>query len=247
MIKIISFRRLLNWYEQIDKKLIRRIRTIIYIAIALYLYSVINFVPFGSIIAKEKIENYLEQVYGGSGGKITPMYDVLNSNYDVHVSSLDRKIRIDLHHNKIDDESVMEDFEKEFQHDFRNLQQSQVGNIELKHAYLYTSIVANGRYSKDIYKLKTSQKLYLSVMNRNKIPENESKKNAAKITKDVIDKLGNKYNINSLQVIYTDKNGLFEIIIRDEKTITERKLLRHTSKMDRIGSEDENLLRELNK
>ncbi|TYR72603.1 hypothetical protein FZC79_22260 [Rossellomorea vietnamensis] len=68
----------------------------------------------------------------------------------------------------------------------------------------------------------------------------------AKLSKEIIERLGESYNITSLQVIYTDVNGQYEIVLDDMKSMSFNTLRKNTSKMERIGEEEKEIIRKLN-
>jgi len=118
-------------------------------------------------------------------------------------------------------------------------------DIELPNAFLFSTVLGNGEYSKNI---QLHQKTYLlGMINREKVAPEDSIKLPAEITKEIIGSLGERYNITSLQVLYTDLNGQYEIVLDDNKTISLEALRKNTSKTDQIGEEDRELIRELNK
>lgn len=111
----------------------------------------------------------------------------------------------------------------QFQIDYNTLKNSYVSDIELPSAYLYSSILANGHYSENI---SYYQKMYLlGIINREKIAPEDSMKMPAKVTKEIIDRLDERYNITELQVIYTDLNGVYEMIIDGKNSISVEKLI----------------------
>lgn len=87
----------------------------------------------------------------------------------------------------------------------------------------------------------------LDIVNRQKISPEDSVKMPAIVTKDVIDRLSNRFNITSLQIIYTDLNGPLEIIIDGKDMLTVEKMQKHTYKPDKISENTKKLVQELNK
>lgn len=212
-------------------------------SIFIIFYSLFNGIPFGGYIAKAKITDYVEQVYGFDESVSKPQFNLKNSAYEVYIPQLDNRFSYDLFKKCIFDEKLVNKVNNEFKDDYNKLKNSYEGNIELPDASLFSSILANGEYSKDI---SLYQKIYLlGIINREKIASEESIKMPAKLTKEIIDSLGESYNITSLQVIYTDLNGQYEINLDDKKSITIGTLIRNTSKMEEVGVEDKELIREL--
>ncbi|MDF2557874.1 MAG: hypothetical protein K0R71_1702 [Bacillales bacterium] len=227
---------------------VKVITALIFISCTILVYSIFNGIPFGNYIAKTKIENYVEQVYGITEDVQKPQYNFKSSSYLTNLSQIKNEISYDLLHNTIYDERVAEEYGNKFQKEYTDLKKSYNANIELPPAHIYTVILANGKYSNNIYKLKSSQMLYIiGIINRDKITYKDSQKAPSKITKEILNKLSNNFNVTSLQVRYTDLNGSYEIIVKRKKTISEEELQKNTLKMDEIGEEDKVLIRELNK
>ncbi|CAG9621312.1 YfjL-like protein [Sutcliffiella rhizosphaerae] len=226
------------------KRLLKIIIILIFGSIILSIYSLFNGIPFGSNIAKAKITNYVEQVYDFNESVPKPHYNFKDSSYDVSLPLLGSEFSYDLLNNKIFDERLSDDVYNQFQGDYEALRSSYNENIEIPQAFLFSTILANGEYSESI---TLHQKIYLlSFVNREKIAPEESMKMPAKLTKEIIDSLGESYNITSVQVIYKDLNGLYEISLDGKKAISIEMLENSTLKTDRFGEEDRELFLELN-
>lgn len=225
----------------------RTFKILITLAISLpliFLYSLFNGIPLGNYIAKAKVADYVEQVYGINESVPKPQFNLKVSSYEVYLPKLGNEISYDLSNNLIFDEKLINDINSHFQIDYNKLKNSYVGNIELPHANVFSFVLANGEYSKNI---SLHQKIYLlGIINREKIAPDDSIKMPAKVTKEIIDSLGERYNITSLQVSYTDLNGHYEIILDDNNSISVETLRKNTSKTERIGEVERELIRELN-
>ncbi|MCA1057530.1 hypothetical protein LCL96_01190 [Rossellomorea aquimaris] len=227
------------------KRLFKMSMILIFSILLLSIYSIFKGIPFGSYIAKAKITEYVEQVYRFNEGIPKPQFTIVNSTYDVFLPELGSRFSYDLSHNLIIDEKLVNEMDNEFQGDYNKFKHSFGDSIELPDASLFSSVLANGKYSKEI---TLYQKMYLlGMINREKIDPEDSSKMPAKLTKDIIDRLGENYNITSLQVLYTDLNGQYEITLDDKKSISMKTLGKNTSKMEQIGEEDKALILELNK
>lgn len=227
------------------KRIFKIIITIIFSFFLILIYSLFNGIPFGSYIAKAKITDYVEQVYGLDEGVPKPQFNYKESSYDVNLPQLGNEFSYDLSSNQIYDEKLIDEINSQFQIDYDELRNSYLDNIELPNAFLFSTVLANGEYSKNI---QLHQKIYLlGMINREKVAPEDSIKFPAKITKEIIVGLGERYNITSLQVIYTDLNGQYEIVLDDNKTVSVEALRKNTSKMDQVGEEDRELIRKLNK
>ncbi|WP_064093970.1 YfjL-like protein [Rossellomorea aquimaris] len=230
----------------IKKRIFKIIITLIFSFLLIFFYSIFNGIPFGSYIAKAKITDYVEQVYDFNESIPEPQYNIENSSYEVYLPQLGNEFSYDLLNNLIIDKKLVNDINNKFQYDYNKLKNSYVDNIELPpSAGLYSSVFANGEYSKGI---SLYQKIYLlGIINREKIASEDSIKMPAKLTKEIIDSLRGNYNITSLQVLYTDLNGQYEITVDHKKSISIETLGKNTSKTVRVGEEDKELIRELNK
>ncbi|MGH4052541.1 MAG: hypothetical protein ACREVX_14630 [Clostridium sp.] len=219
--------------------------------IVVFVYSIVKGVPFGNYIAQAKISNYARQVYGITTKLKMPQYNVVNSNYVANIlqqENVEFEITYDLSSNKIYDERVNTAYNGLFQEEYQEILKLYDGNVELPLTNISTSILANGKYSKDIYDLTCFQIFYITgIVNREKISPEESSKMPAKITRDVLDKLSNKFNVTSLQIIYTDLNGTFETIVKGKDKLTVEKMQKNTAKLDKLGEVEKKLILELNK
>ncbi|WP_098439428.1 hypothetical protein [Bacillus sp. es.034] len=217
---------------------------LIFTFLLISIYSFFNGIPFGSYIAKAKITDYVKQVYGFNESVPKPQFNLKNSSYEVHLPQLGNQFSYDLSNNLITDEKLGTEINDTFQGDYNKLKNSYSENIELPTAFLFSSVLANGEYSKN---MSLYQKIYLlRIINRETISSEDSSKMPAILTNEVIDRLGENYNITSLQVIYTDLNGQYEITLDGKKPISVKTLEKNTSKMNQIGEEDKELIRELN-
>ena len=220
------------------------IMLLIFSFLIILIYSIFKGIPFGSYLAKAKITDYVEQVYGFNENVPKPPFNIEDSSYDVYLPQLGSQFSYDLKNNQIIDKKLVNEMNNAFQGDYNKLKNSYGEKIELPNAFLFTSVLADGQYSK---KITLHQKMYLlGMINREKIDPEDSSKIPAKLTNEIIGKLGGNYNITSLQVLYTDVNGVYEITLDSKKPISIKTLGKNTSKMDQIGEEEKALIRELN-
>ena len=89
----------------------------------------------------------------------------------------------------------------------------------------------------------------MELANYQKISSTNSIKMPAIITKDILNKLSNVFNITSTQVRYTDLNGVFEINVISKDKLTVDEMQKHTIKLAKISESerDRKLIHELNK
>ncbi|HEY8890348.1 MAG TPA: hypothetical protein VIM70_08840 [Clostridium sp.] len=231
------------------KRILIKILPLLFIAsIVIFVYSIFNGIPFGNYIAKSKIKNYVKQVYVITEVS-TPKYNFLNGTYSANIQKNSNfEITYNLKNNTLYDVRVANEYQKQLDKEYYELQKSYRGNIKLPFSvYVYNVILANGKYSRDFYKLTCFQKMNFSIVNRQKISPADSIKIPAIVTKTVLEKLGNRFNITSLQVGYIDLNGYLEIIVDGKDVLTVKQMQKHTSKLDKIGEKDKELIRKLNK
>jgi len=232
------------------KKWLRIVSMLLLAFIIIFGYSIFKGIPFGNYIAKAKIASYVKQVYGINKKLKMPQYNFKDSYYLVDISDGSYKFEIsyDLLNNTIRDEKVNSAYNSLFQEKYQELSKSYNGNIKLPLADSYTLISANGKYSKNIYDLKCFQMVYiLGIVSSEKISPGGSIKMPAKVTKNLLDKLGEQFNVTSLQVIYTDLNGCFQVIVRGKDKVTLEKMQKNTSRTGEIGEVEQGIILELNK
>ncbi|OXS58160.1 hypothetical protein B0G93_11544 [Bacillus sp. V-88] len=226
------------------KRIFYIILTLIFTFLLISIYSLFNGIPFGSYIAKAKITDYVKQVYSFNESVPKPQFNIKNSSYEVHLPQLGNQFSYDLSSNLIIDEKLGTEMNDTFQGDYNKLKNSYSENIELPPGFLFSSVLANGEYSKN---MSLHQKMYLlGIINHKKIASEDSSNMPAILTKEIIDRLGENYNITSLQVIYTDLNGQYEITLDSKRSISVEALKKKTSKMEQIGEEGKELIRQLN-
>lgn len=225
------------------------ILVIISASVVIFGYSIFNGIPFGKYIAKAKIENYVKQVYNITDVSI-PKYNIENSDYYAIIQKNSNfEITYNLRNNTIDDERVQNAYSKQIVKEYDNLKKSYNVKIRLPFTVeIYTTIIANGNYSRNFLKIPCYQKInFMELANYQKISSANSIKMPAVITKDVLNKLSNVFNITSTQVRYTDLNGVYEINVIGKDKLTVDEMQKHTTKMARISERDRKLIHELNK
>jgi len=210
--------------------------------------------PVSKSIAKNKIQKYVQTVYSSDIQFEKTYYFAKEGLYISEVKIYDKINKFGFSSNMIGDSNVKNYFKELFEKDCIKACKIFTDNIYIESperifTSISTGVVADGNYSSDFEKLNIQQKLYLmGIRNSYKeISEDDSKQMAAKIAKQFIDELGSKYNFKSIQMIYIDKFGVYEIII-DNKTLTLDELLKHTKKRDanEIGEEEKDFIERLN-
>ncbi|MBU3171481.1 YfjL-like protein [Clostridium estertheticum] len=219
--------------------------------VVIFGYSIFNGIPFGKYIAKAKIENYMKQVYNITDVSM-PKYNIENSDYYAIIQKNSNfEITYNLRNNTIDDERVQNAYSKQLVKEYDKLKKSYNVKIRLPFTVeIYTTIIANGNYSRNFLKIPCYQKMdFMELANYQKISSANSIKIPAVITKDVLNKLSNVFKITSTQVRYTDLNGVYEINVTGKDKLTVDEMQKHTTKMARTSESerDRKLIHELNK
>lgn len=202
------------------------------ILILLYLYGYIPI--FGKIIAEVKLRNYLitekkieDKEYID---KIKARFDWLNSGYDFYVKNgVVIRYNYDLRLNMIYDEEVSTMLSKLADEDYKEVIKKFPKNLEfISGIWIRTNISA------DNYSMKVQKLNLLGVYNTDKLSEEESLKMPAKITQEIIELMGEKYNFTGIHMRYQDINGVYEISIRLSKfkKLEYQDLLDNTKKTD---------------
>lgn len=188
-------------------KVIGIIFTSVVLSVILSLLYMVGYVPFaGKIIAKHKIEDYAKYRYGKTDS-ITIEYDWYNSIY-VCSSCNSPVLKYKIQNNTIFDGNLNDEVNSNIVDIYKDISGKFSQNISFpKSIFTWTTINANDY---DIL----AQRLYLlGIYNTDDLSEDESKKVPAWIASEFISYLGSDYNITGIQLIYADRNGMYEIVI----------------------------------
>lgn len=220
--------------------------------VTLSVYSLFKGIPFGGIIAEHQVERYVTAVYGETQINAKAYYNFKSNSYTLEIAGTDGHLtetyRYDPYRNLIFDEALNETIGTRFDSDYLKAVAQFDEPLEFPKAIIYTSVRGTGNYTADTDKLPVVQKLYvLGIVNSNvDIATEESVEKPAEITRTIIDSLGEGYNITSVQVIYTDINGVYEIT---SDSSTAEKLLdslkSKTHSIERIGEEEAKIIQAL--
>ena len=194
---------------------------IVSIVVLLSVLFRLGYIPvLGNIIAEKKISNY-------ANTQITKSkFDWKNSRY---VSTLENGYNLSykLQHNTIHDEQMSNEVNIVALNDYQSIIEKLPSNLEFPESIsVWTSINA------DDY-TKKAQRLYLlGIYNTDSLSEEESLKIPANIAQNIIELMGKEYNFTGIQLIYADKNGIYEISIPANTfdAIEYEKLLENTKK-----------------
>ena len=194
---------------------------IVSIVVLLSVLFRLGYIPvLGNIIAEKKISNYANTQITNS------KFDWKNSRY---VSTLENGYNLSykLQHNTIHDEQMSTEVNNVALNDYQSIIEKLPSNLEFPESIsVWTSINA------DDY-TKKAQRLYLlGIYNTYSLSEEESLKIPANIAQNIISLMGKEYNFTGIQLIYADKNGIYEISIPANTfdAIEYEKLLENTKK-----------------
>lgn len=185
-------------------KLILLCSAIVLLVVIVVMFFKIGYLPiFGNIIAEKKMSDY-------ANTQIESKFDLLNGKY---ISTLDNEYSLsyELQFNTIHDEQMSTNANDVAKNDYQTIIEEFPANLEFPDGIIvWTSINA------DDYSIKP-QKLYLlGIYNTNSLTQEESLKMPADIAQTFIGHMGKVYNFTSIQLIYADKNGMYEISIPDD-------------------------------
>jgi len=239
------------------KKLLKRLlKSIPFVIIIVFVGIVLAFIneltgnPISKSIAKNKLQQYVKQVYSPDFTIDRLGYVLTSSSYEAEFYVNNESLILRYDSNSISDENVNEYFQEKSVPDYNAAIASindDNNNLEMD-SKIYTHIVANGRYSNVLDELPIRQWIYFSVKNFDKtISEKDSKQMPGRLAKQFIDSFGEGYNFRSIKMFYIDKFGVYDIIVNN-KTLTQNTLLRHTHRRDDkdIGEEEKALINGLN-
>jgi len=179
---------------------------LVLVAVVLF-FSRIGYCPFvGKIKAEKKLAAYiLEQGYRADSLKVQyNLYD------DMYTCRLDENLLgYRLQNNSIHDEKVNVQLNERLMKAHKDIIGQFPANLIFPEQIFMWSTVNADNYA------QTAERLYLlGVYNTADLSDGESEKMPAAIATDFIAHMGDKYNITGIQLIYADKNGMYDIEIR---------------------------------
>lgn len=191
-------------------------------------YKVGYFPIIGKIIADKKLTEY-NSTQSQNSQPIKTKFDWYNARY--HYDLTDGfSLSYRLQHNTIHDEESNSQVNQRAKEDYNNILEKIPGNLEFpKSIDVWTTMSA------DNYTIE-SQRLYLlGVYNNENITEEESYKMPANIAKNVINLMGSDYNFTGIQLIYADKNGMYQIALPSDtfEPLEEKELIDNTVKFSK--------------
>ena len=184
---------------------------------------IVGYIPLiGKVIAENKINDYVKNIYG-EDKHITMNYDFYNmGNY-----SGGEYYIYDLRSNEIIDLQLYENAKGAtlYKQDYQKIIKNLGAGIYIKDFYISCRIDAND-FSKKYYRLT----IY-DMGDTNTLSNDESIKRPAKIVMKFIKQMEIQYNFTSVVVHYTDNNGNYTISYDSKIPITEQILINNTKKL----------------
>ncbi|HKM39488.1 MAG TPA: hypothetical protein VJ036_04380 [bacterium] len=169
----------------------------------------IGYCPFlGKIIAKNKLTAYA-QIQGWDRDQVQVQYDWYNGSY---VGSFgDRQLSYKLQNNAIYDEEANTRENAALEELYAPIRDQFPNTVTFpEHAFLWSMVNADDYTSR-------AQRLYLlGVYNTAAMTADESTKMPAAIAMEFIVGMGDNFNITGIQLIYADRNGMYDIEIRGD-------------------------------
>ncbi|MDR2610378.1 MAG: hypothetical protein LBC58_02865 [Clostridiales Family XIII bacterium] len=224
----------------------------VFIAAFLFVINALTGNPVSKAIAKNEIQKYIHEVYSADSEIKRTYYFFPERGYFSEVKIGIQTMTLKFYANRITDENVTNYFQDKFNEDYPAACESFANDyLEFpEELYIHTFVIADDNYNPDFEKLSVEQKIYLlGIQNRDKtISEDDSKNMASETAHQLIDAVGDRYNFRSIQLIYMDKFGAYEINLND-KDLTLDELSKNTRKMDdsEIGEEERAFVESLNR
>lgn len=199
---------------------------IILMLIIIPLLYKIGYLPIvGKAIAGKKLSVYVDNTQMQINRPIKVKYDWYNNRYVCSNPSL--SLSYHLQNNSIHDGIANQQVNDKLIEDYKEIAGQFPPNITLpEHVFIWSTINA------DDYNIKAQRLYILEVYNTESLSESESIRMPAKIATDFIGYLDETYNITGIQLIYGDKNGMYDIEIRADSfhALEYEKLLKSTKK-----------------
>ena len=189
-------------------------------------YQTASVFVWGVKTAERELSKYAKEVLKVNE-KIECQYDWYNNRY-LAINKLKFTLDYRKQNNTIFDGAFSQKEDEKANYDYNNLIANMPDNLTLP-----ANIMVWTEISADNYNVKAQRLYLLSVFNTEDISEQDSLLKPANIVMDVISELGESYNFTGIQVIYYDKNGMFEIVFPADsfERITVEKLLGNTKQI----------------
>lgn len=187
------------------------IMTLIFIVLACcYLF---NYIPIiGKIKATSSAELFLDEK------SVSTTYNFLNRKY--YIKFKDKSLNYSLWDDSIYDESLNVKMEEKINESYQELIKNQFASIDLpKSIDVYNRF--NPRTKDIVY-----QKIYLlGITNKSQVAKENSCEMFSEIIYFLIKNVEGLSEVKSIQALYTDKNGTFELIINGKTLLTKKVII----------------------
>ncbi len=158
-------------------------------------------VPF---VTKYEAKKYLSEYFGRDDIKIK--YDIKNNKY--YIKKTGDGIKYNFDDKTIFDEGISRKVNIKANMDFDNMNFTLDNNISLPRSiHMYTS------FSVDDYNLQKNKLYLLDIREAQEVDKEIVNDRIADIGIEIINNLGDDYNITDLQFIYENLNGMYEVVI----------------------------------
>lgn len=207
-------------------KIILIVLTVLILLVGIFLFSGMGYIPLiGRVKAENKLSAYVQK-QGYRADRLYVKYDWYNN---VYVCRLDDKTLLSyrLQNNSIHDEKINKQVNEQLQQSHQDIVSQFPTNLIFPESIFLWSTVKADNYT------EKAERLYLlGVFNTADLPVSESEKMPAAIATDFIARMGDEYNITGIQLIYADRNGMYDIEIRADsfRPLEEGQLLVATKK-----------------
>lgn len=214
-------------HKELISKVLRRSLLAIIVGFGLLLCYGTQYVPIaGILIARHRLSGYVRTQMPGALIE-NVRYEWYYSGYFADLDN-DGTLNYSLRQNTIYDGALSESIEQAAQQDYRRAVAGQFSpELTLPDSIMVWTLLNADDYT------KKAQRLYmLGIYSTADLTEEESQKAPAQIAQKIISLMGTDYHFTGIQLIYADKNGLYEIAVNADtfNPLTEQQLLRHTEK-----------------
>lgn len=199
---------------------------LIVIILLLIVYQIFSVFIWGLSTAEKELSKYAKEVLEFNE-EIECQFDWYNDRY-VALNYLDHTLDYRRQNKTIYDGAFSQKEEEKANYDYGTLTKKMPDHLSLP-----SNITVWTEISVDDYDAKVQRLYLLSIFNTEDISEEASLLEPASIAMKVVSGLGENYNFTGIQVVYFDKNGMFEIAFPADsfERVTMEKLLVRTKQI----------------
>lgn len=199
---------------------------VVAVAVVASVFYQIGFCPFlGKIIAGNKLAAYANTQMQRTD-PVKAQFDWYNGRYVCSFND-DSVLSYRLQNNTIHDEAANIRLNAKVREIYKGIMSQFPDNLTFpEHIMVWSTVNA------DDYAIKAERLYLLGVYNTDNLSDSESHDMPAKIAIDSITLMGDNFNITGIQLIYADRNGMYDIEIRADsfQPLTQQQLLAATQK-----------------